>query len=141
MWIPQANVFIGLCDAAEGKLDRGLQHAFESFDAYVRTGTGLTLSQLVPSLAEFLLTAGHADEAVARLDSMISAVTRRQELAYGSELYRMRARAKLALDAGPEARVDAEIALKIAREQGASALVARALQTLETVGRAKANSA
>jgi hypothetical protein len=141
MWIPQANVFIGLCDAAEGKLDRGLQHAFESFDAYVKTGTGLTLSQLVPSLAEFLIAAGHADEAVVRLDSMISAVTRRQELAYGSELYRMRARAKQALDAGWEARADAETAVKIARAQGANALVARALQTLDTVERAKASSA
>ncbi len=87
MWIPQAGVFLGLCDAAEGKLDRGLQQALDSFNAYVDTGTGLTLSQLVPAMAEFLIDAGRAPEAVERLDSMIAAVSRRRELAYASELY------------------------------------------------------
>ena len=140
MWIPQANVFLGLCDAADGNLDRGLEHAFQSFDAYVETGTGLTLSQLVPSLAGFMIAAGRAEKAIARLDAMISAVSLRRELAYASELYRTRAQAKFALGARTDAETDAAEALRIARGQGATALVARAMETVNVVGGVKASS-
>ena len=71
MWIPQAQAFLGLCDAAEGHVEQGLTAALDSFERYAATGTGLTLSQLVPCLGEFLISAGRPGEAVQRLDAMI----------------------------------------------------------------------
>ena len=41
MWIPQAQTFLGLCDAAEGKLENGLAAAIDGFESYAATGTGL----------------------------------------------------------------------------------------------------
>jgi tetratricopeptide (TPR) repeat protein len=140
MWIPQAGVFLGLCDAADGKLDRGLQRALDSFNDYVATGTGLTLSQLVPSMAEFLIEAGRAREAIERLDQMIAAVNQRREVAYASELYRARAQAKRAIGAEAEALADAKEALRVAVGQSADALVARANATLNAVKDSRADA-
>ena len=58
MWLPLAHAFLGLCDAAEGKLEEGLAAAIDGFDGYAATGTGLTLIQLAPSIAELLISAG-----------------------------------------------------------------------------------
>ena len=110
-----------------------MSRAAESFDGYVATGTKLTLSQLVPPFAEFLIEADRAAEALERLDDMIAQVTQRRELAYGSELYRVRAKAKRQLGLGADADVDASAALSLALAPGAGALEVRAKETIASL--------
>ncbi|WP_165943375.1 adenylate/guanylate cyclase domain-containing protein [Roseicella aquatilis] len=129
LWIPQARTFLGLCEAAEGRLEEGLEAALASFEAYAATGTGLTLMQLLPHLGEFLIAAGRAGEAVQRLDAMIASAEGRREGAYLSELYRVRAVAQGALGRAEAALADIEAAQALARRQGAVTLRRRAEAT------------
>jgi hypothetical protein len=126
MWIPQAQAFLGLCDAAEGHVEQGLTAALDSFERYAATGTGLTLSQLVPCLGEFLISAGRPGEAVQRLDAMIESANRRREGVYMSELYRVRGLAHHALGALDMASADIAAAHDLSRSQGALMLLRRA---------------
>jgi class 3 adenylate cyclase/tetratricopeptide (TPR) repeat protein len=133
MWIPQAQTFLGLCDAAEGDLDKGLAFALDGFRNYAATGTGLTLIQLVPSIAEFLISAGRQDEAVQRLNEAIESSVRRRESAYLSELFRVRGLAYQSLGARKEARDDVAMACDFARSQGAATLLRRAEESLSAI--------
>jgi class 3 adenylate cyclase/ABC-type transport system involved in cytochrome c biogenesis ATPase subunit len=133
MWIPQAQTFLGLCDAAEGDLDRGLAFAIDGFKNYAATGTGLTLIQLVPSIADFLISAGRYGEAVQRLNEAIESSARRRESAYLSELFRARGLAHQSLGARKEAQDDVAMACDFARSQGATTLLRRAEESLRAI--------
>jgi len=133
MWIPQAQTFLGLCDAAEGDLEKGLALAIEGFENYAATGTGLTLVQLVPLIAEVLIIAGRQGEAVQRLDAAIESSLRRREGAYVSELFRLRGLAYDSLGASKGARDDIVTACDLARSQGATTLLRRAEDSLRAV--------
>jgi class 3 adenylate cyclase/tetratricopeptide (TPR) repeat protein len=126
MWLPQAKTFLGLCDAAEGQLEKGLASAIGGFQGYAATGTGLTLIQLVPSIAELLISAGRPSEALQRLDDAIESGVKRREAAYLSELYRVRGLAHHDLGAGKQAVADFSMACDLARSQGAATLLRRA---------------
>jgi tetratricopeptide (TPR) repeat protein len=132
MWIPQAQTFLGLCDAAEGELEKGLASAIDGFERYAATGTGLTLIQLAPSIAELLIGAGRPGEAVQRLDAAIESAVRRREAAYISELYRVRGLAQESLGARKQAAADFAMACDLARSQGAATLLRRAEESLRT---------
>ena len=71
MWLPLGQVFIGLCDAAGGRLESGLAAAFDAFDRFAATGTGVCQSHVHAPIGEFLIEAGRAEEAVRRLDARI----------------------------------------------------------------------
>jgi tetratricopeptide (TPR) repeat protein len=126
MWIPQAKTFLGLCDAFEGQLEKGLASATDGFQGYAATGTGLTLIQLVPSIAELLISAGRPSEAVQRLDDAIESGARRREAAYLCELYRVRGLAHHSLGTRKQAVADFTMACDLARSQGAATLLRRA---------------
>jgi hypothetical protein len=126
MWVPQAQTFLGLCDAAEGHVEEGLATAIDSFERYAGTGTSLTLSHLLPCLGEFLISADRPGEAVQRLDTMIESAVRRREGVYLSELYRVRGLAHYALGALDPARADIAGARDLSRSQGALTLLRRA---------------
>jgi class 3 adenylate cyclase/tetratricopeptide (TPR) repeat protein len=130
MWVPQALTFLGLCDAADGDLEKGLAAAINGFKNYADTGTGLTLIQLVPSIAELLIRAGRQGEAVQRLDAAIASGLRRRESAYISELFRLRGLAYQSLEAREEARGDFSMACDLARSQNAATLLRRAEESL-----------
>ncbi|HEY3721345.1 MAG TPA: AAA family ATPase, partial [Roseiarcus sp.] len=138
MWIPQAQTFLGLCDAIEGRLEEGLAAAIQGFGGYADTGTGLTLIQLVPSLAELLVSAGRPGEAVQRLDAAIESAIRRREAAYLSELYRERGLARQYLGAREQAVADLTAACDLARSQGAATLLRRAEASLSAISAKKA---
>jgi tetratricopeptide (TPR) repeat protein len=133
MWIPQAKTFLGLCDAAEGKLEKGLASAIDGFEGYAATGTGLTLIQLVPSIAELLTTAGRPGEAVQWLDKAIESGVRRREAAYLGELCRVRGLAHQSLGARKQAVADFTMACDLARSQGAATLLRRAEESLRAI--------
>ena len=64
MWLPLGHLFMGLCDAAEGRVEPGLAAALEAFDRFAATGTGVCHSHVHAPLGEFLIDAGRAREAV-----------------------------------------------------------------------------
>ncbi|HKN31569.1 MAG TPA: hypothetical protein VJY34_28300 [Roseiarcus sp.] len=133
MWIPLAQTFLGLCDAVEGELEKGLASAIDGFEGYAATGTGLTLTQLAPSIAELLISAGRLAEAVQRLDSAIESGVRRREAAYLSELYRVRGLAHQSLGARKQAGADFTMTCDLARSQGAATLLRRAEESLRAI--------
>ena len=126
MWTPLARTFLGLCNSFEGRLEKGLAAAIEGFEGYAATGTGLTLIQLLPFLAELLIGAGRPGEAVQRLGAGIESGVRRREGVYMPELYRVRALAHHALGALDAAVADLAEACDLARAQGATTLLRRA---------------
>jgi hypothetical protein len=126
MWLPLGQFLIGLCDAAEGKLESGLDTAFEAFDRFAATGTGVCQSHLHAPLGEFLIAAGRAEEAVRRLEARIESAIRRQERVYLSELHRVRGLAHRELAAHDKAHADFASACDIARSQGAVTFLRRA---------------
>ena len=126
MWTPLARTFLGLCDSFEGRLEKGLAAAIEGFESYAATGTGLTLIQLLPFLAELLIGAGRPGEAVQWLGAGIESGVRRREGVYMPELYRVRALAHHALGALDAAVADLAEACDLARAQGATTLLRRA---------------
>jgi class 3 adenylate cyclase/tetratricopeptide (TPR) repeat protein len=133
MWLPLGQVFIALCDAAGGRLEPGLGAAFEAFDRFAATGTGLCQSHVHAPMGEFLIEAGRAEEAVRRLDARIDSAIRRQERVYLSELYRVRGLAHRDLGALDQAHADISTACDIARSQGAVTLLRRAEESLHAI--------
>jgi tetratricopeptide (TPR) repeat protein len=133
MWLPLGQVLIGLCDAAGGRLESGLAAAFDAFDRFAATGTGVCQSHVHAPMGEFLIEAGRAKEAVRRLDERIESAIRRQERVYLSELYRVRGLAHRDLAALDRARADISTACDIARSQGAATLLRRAQESLQAI--------
>jgi hypothetical protein len=133
MWLPLGQFLIGLCDAAEDKLESGLDAAFEAFDRFAATGTGVCQSHVHAPVGEFLIAAGRAEEAVRRLDARIGSAIRRQERVYLSELYRVRGLAHRELAALDKAHADFATACDIARSQGAVTFLRRAEESLRAI--------
>ena len=77
MWLPLGQLFMGLCDAAEGRVEPGLTAALDAFDRFAATGTGVCQSNVHAPIGEFLIAAGRAREVVPRLDRLIASATRR----------------------------------------------------------------
>ncbi len=130
MWLPLGQFLIGLCDAAEGKLEAGLDAASEAFDRFAATGTGVCQSHVHAPLGELLITAGRAEEAVRRLDARIESATQREERVYLSELYRVRGLAHQKLAALDNAEADFATACDVAQSQGAVTFLRRAEESL-----------
>jgi hypothetical protein len=133
MWLPLAQVLIGLCDAAEGRFESGFAVAFEALDRFAATGTGVCQSHIHAPIGELLIEAGRAEEAVRRLDEKINSAIRRQERVYLSELYRVRGLAHRDLAALGRAHADISTACDIARSQGAVTLLRRAQESLRAI--------
>ncbi len=126
LWLPLGHMFNNLCDAAEGRLEPGLAAAFDDFDRFAATGTGVCQSHVHAPLGEFLIEAGRAEEAAQRLDARIESAIRRNERVYLSELYRVRGLAHRDLGALDQAHDDIATACEIARSQGAVTFLRRA---------------
>jgi tetratricopeptide (TPR) repeat protein len=137
MWLPLGEVLLGLCDAAGGQLESGLTSAFDAFDRFAATGTGVCQSHIHAPIGEFLIEAGRAEEAVRRLDARIESATRRQELVYISELYRVRALALRDLGDMDRAQTNIATACDIARSQGAVTFLRRAEESWRTMSNDK----
>jgi tetratricopeptide (TPR) repeat protein len=131
MWTPQARIFKGFCQAANGDLTGAIVRIRENFDLYQATGTVLTLQQLLPRFGELLIEAGQTREADERLSAMIDWTERRAERAYLPELYRVRGEARRATGKQAAALADLEAAVRIAAEQGAHRLLVRARESSE----------
>jgi tetratricopeptide (TPR) repeat protein len=126
LWLPLGHMFKNLCDAAEGRLESGLAAAFEHFEQFAATGTGVCQSHVHAPLGEFLIEAGRAEEAARRLDARIESAIRRNERVYLSELYRVRGLALRDLGDMDRAHTDLATACDIARSQGAVTFLRRA---------------
>jgi class 3 adenylate cyclase len=133
MWLPLGQLFIGLCDAAEGRVEPGLTAALDAFERFAATGTGVCQSNVHAPIGEFLIAAGRAREVVQRLDLLIASATRRREAVYLSELYRVRGLAHHALGVLDLARADIAAACNLSRLQGAVTLLRRAEETQRSV--------
>ncbi len=138
LWLPLGYLFNNLCDAAEGRLESGLAAAFDAFDRYAGTGTGVCQSHAHAPLGEFLIEAGRAEEAAQRLDARIESAIRRRERVYLSELYRVRGLAHRDLGALDQAHADIAAACDIARSQGAVTFLRRAEESRRTLSAKKA---
>ena len=126
LWLPLGHMFNNLCDAAEGRLESGIAAAFDDFERFAATGTGVCQSHVHAPLGEFLIEAGRVEEAARRLDARIESAIRRNERVYLSELYRVRGLARRALGALAQAHADIAMACDIARSQGAVTFLQRA---------------
>ena len=133
MWLPLGQLFMGLCDAAEGPMEPGLTAALDAFDRFAATGTVVCQSNVHAPIGEFLIAAGRAGEVVQRLDQLIESATRRRGAVYLSELYRVRGLAHYALGARDPAGVDIAAACRISHLQGAVTLLRRAEETQRAV--------
>ncbi len=71
MWLPLGHLYIGLCDAAEGRVEPGLAAALDAFDRFAATGTGVCHCHVHAPLGEFLIGAGRVKEVLHRLDPLI----------------------------------------------------------------------
>jgi tetratricopeptide (TPR) repeat protein len=133
MWLPLGHLFLGLCDAAEGRVEPGLATALNAFERFAATGTGVCQSNVHAPIGEFLISAGRAREVVQRLDPLIASATRRREAVYLSELYRVRGLAHHALGALDMARADIAVARDLSHSQGALTLLRRAEESQRVV--------
>ncbi len=133
LWLPLGHMFNNLCDAAEDRLESGLAAAFDDFDRFAATGTGVCQSHVHAPLGEFLIKAGRAEEAAQRLDARIESAIRRNERVYLSELYRVRGLAHRDLGALDQAHDDIVTACDIARSQGAVTFLRRAEESQRTL--------
>jgi hypothetical protein len=138
LWLPLGHLFNNLCDAAEGRLESGLAAAFDAFEEFAATGTGVCQSHVHAPLGEFLIDAGRAEEAAQRLDARIESAIRRQERVYLSELYRVRGLAHRDLGGLDQAHADIAMACDIARSQGTVAFLRRAEESRRTLSAEKA---
>jgi predicted ATPase len=115
-----------------GHVDQGLAQMVESLKAHTITRSTLLRPYYFVLYAGALLRARRLDEALHALDESATIARDTVQHAYDSEHARLRAEVLLALDRGDEADESYQIALTLARDQGARWLHLRAARGYAT---------
>jgi predicted ATPase len=115
LWIPVAMIYRGWATSARGNLQAGIAEMTEGLDLFRKTGTSLTLVQIVTALAEMLWRSGRSEDAARLIEDGITHARAHGEHVFVAELHRLKGQILLDESSLNEG-------LSIAREQKASAL-------------------
>jgi ATP/maltotriose-dependent transcriptional regulator MalT len=110
------------------ELDDGISLQRQALSGMARTGTAVTLTAALATLAELLGAAGDPDGACATIDEALEVVQRTDERYYEPELHRIRAQLLAERGAMAEAALAATAAMTAAETQGSKPFAARARQ-------------
>lgn len=127
----------GWAVAALGRTDEGIALTRDAITSYVAAGSQHTLPYYYLLLAETLMAAGSADEALAECETALATSARIGEVAYDSELRRLRVECLLRTGAmsSTDAERELDAALRIARAHGARFYELRAATSLASLWR------
>jgi class 3 adenylate cyclase/predicted ATPase len=133
LWIPVAMIYRGWASAARGSIETGVAEMTDGFALFRKTGSSLTLVQIVAALGEMLWRSGRREEAVRLVEDGIAHARTHREHFFEAELHRLRG--EILLD-----EASFNDALSIARQQHAKALELRILTSMARVGKKEART-
>ena len=130
LWIPMCDAYLAIADIGEGDIERGQRLLDSGLSGMLELGTKLTMPQFVICAADALLTAGHPDKALARLDEIGQDMQVREELLLWSEFLRIRGAALLQLGRKQQGLADLKAAVSEAQRYERGPLLRRAKESL-----------
>jgi len=133
LWIPVAMIYRGWASAARGGIDAGVAEMKDGLALFRKTGSSLTMVQIVTALGEMLWRSGRSKEAEDLIEYGITHARTHRENVYEAELHRLKG--EILLD---EASLSE--ALSIARRQNAKTLEARIITTMSRPGKEAADA-
>jgi class 3 adenylate cyclase/predicted ATPase len=137
LWIAVAMAYRGWAFARRGRVEQGLAELKEGLDLFHKTGTSLTLPQILGAAAEILWRSGRREEALEAVNDGIAHAKTRGERVYEAELHRLKAEILMQEPDGVSvstAKTSLSEALMAARRQGARALETSVLASIDKVG-------
>jgi predicted ATPase len=120
-WRAGGIILRGWADILGGAHDEGLRGIRNGVEAWQATGAQYMMTYFQSLIADALIDAGNARDAITLLEDAIQPITRSSERWFEAEVYRIRGEAFLALEAPEQVSAERSLrrALAIARQQGA----------------------